>query len=70
MSKMINELVGKSCIIKTDDAIALVGSAELACTVLDADDEWIKLTYTEKKNHTKTKIMRIDSIDSVEMIAE
>lgn len=71
MSKMINELIGKKCIIKTtDDAISLVGSDAIDCTVLDADDEWVKITYTDKKNNIRTKILRIEVIDNVELINE
>lgn len=70
MSKIINEVVGKTCKIKTEDALGLVGSPDIICTVLDADDEWIKFTYTDKKNVSKTKISRIDSIDNIELINE
>jgi len=70
MSKIINTLVGKSCKIKTDDALTLVGSTDIQCMVLDADDEWIKLAYTDKKNVAKTKILRIDSIDNIELNIE
>lgn len=38
--------------------------------VLDVDDEWIKISYTEKKGNTKIKIMRIDAIDGVEVDVE
>ena len=33
MSKLMNELVGKECKIKSDDALALVGSQEIQCVV-------------------------------------
>ena len=32
------------------------------------DDEWIKITYTDKKNNTKTQVLRIDCIDNIEII--
>ena len=67
MSKLINDLVGSSCKIKSDEALALVGGTEIDCTVLDADDEWIKVTYVDKKGNTKTKILRIETIESVEL---
>lgn len=70
MSKIISELVGKTCIIKTDEALSLIGAQTLKCNVLDADDEWIKFTYTDRKQNTKTKILRIDSIDDIELIDE
>ena len=34
------------------------------CTILDVDDEWVKLIVHEKKKEL-TKIIRIDNIDSI-----
>lgn len=67
MSKLINELVGKECKIKSDDALALVGSQELKCLVMDCDDEWMKVQYTDKKNNAITKLLRIENVDEVEL---
>lgn len=68
MSKLISELVGKKCTIITfGKAAQLTGVTKLNCTVLEADEEWIKISYTEKKGNIKTKILRIDEIDGVEM---
>jgi len=64
MSKIINELVGKQCKIKTEDEII---NENFNCTVLDTDDEWIKFTYTDKKNNIMTKILRIEAIDSIDL---
>lgn len=68
MSNIIKSLIGKECKIKTEEALLFSGSIELSCTVLDADDEWIKFTFRDKKDIEKTKILRIDSIDSIELI--
>lgn len=70
MSKIISELIGKSCKIKTDEAFALVGSEEIECDVLDVDDEWIKFRYIDRKKNQITKVARIDSIESIELRAE
>lgn len=67
MSKIISELIGKECKIKTEEALIFAGNNEVKCIVLDADDEWIKLIYKDKKGIEKTKILRIDSLDSVEL---
>lgn len=69
MSKIIAELVGKRCSIKSDEALIL-GNTELECNVLDVDEEWIKFTYVDKKNIEKTKILRIEAIDSVELLED
>lgn len=67
MSNIIKSLIGNHCIIRTEDALIFSGNIELNCTVLDADDEWIKITFKDKKGMEKTKILRIDSIDSIEL---
>lgn len=68
MSKLINELVGKECKIKSDDVLLLVGSDEMKCLVLDCDDEWIKVQYTDKKQNVITKLLRIENVDEVELL--
>jgi len=67
MSKIISELIGKECKIKTEEAIFFAGNAEVNGTVLDVDSEWIKFSYADKKGVEKTKILRIDSLDSIEL---
>ena len=58
MSGIIKDLIGKECTIDGD------GFFSTRCTVLDADDEWVKLIVHEKKKDL-TKIIRIDNIDSI-----
>lgn len=67
MSKMIEELVGKQCRIKPDEEIEIMDSW-IECQVLDADDEWIKIQYEDKKKGLITKLFRIDNIEEVEII--
>ena len=67
MSKLISELILKECKIKTEDALQLVGSTELLCHVLDADDEWIKVSFTDKKKNQITKLLRIENISEIEI---
>ena len=38
MSKLINDLVGKECIIKSEVGMELVGKPDIKCNVLDADE--------------------------------
>lgn len=58
MSGIIKDLIGMECTIDGD------GFFSARCTVLDADDEWVKLIVHEKKKDL-TKIIRIDNIDSI-----
>lgn len=58
MSKIIKDLVGMECII---DGESIYGER---CTVLEADDEWIKVIEHRKKEDV-TRIVRIDSIEDI-----
>ena len=35
--------------------------------VVDVDEEWVKLSMTDKKGQTKTKLIRIEDIRSIEL---
>lgn len=58
MLGIIKDLIGMECTIDGD------GFFSTRCTVLDADDEWVKLIVHEKKSDS-TMIIRIDNIDSI-----
>lgn len=68
MSKLIQELVNQECKILTEDALKLSGNAEIHCKVLDVDDEWIKISFVDKKNNTKVRILKIEDIESIELL--
>lgn len=70
MAKIISDLVGKECKIKTEDVVVAVGTTEFQCTVLEVDDEWLKFSYYDKKKACKTVIIRIDAIESMELLGE
>ena len=59
-----------SCIleepIRSEFIFSFAGKTELSCKIIDADDEWIKICYTEKKDKQVVKLMRIENIDSIE----
>lgn len=58
MSGIIKDLIGMECTIDG------YGFFSTRCTILDVDDEWVKLIVHEKKRDT-TKIIRLDNIDSI-----
>ena len=58
MSGIIKELIGRECTIDGD---GIYGNS---CTILDADDDWVKLIVHEKKSDS-TMIVRLDNIDSI-----
>lgn len=70
MSKLIASLVGKTCKLKTEEALLLSGGTELTCQIIDADEEWVQFTYTDKKAGQKNRMLRIDTIESIEIIEE
>ena len=67
MSQLIDDIVGEQCTIKSEAILNFAGKTELSCTILDADDEWMKICYTDKKNKQVTKLLRIEAIDEIEI---
>lgn len=68
MSKVIQGLVNKKCLINTDEALTLVGKAEIEGIILETDEEWIKLEYLDKNNEKTISVFRIDSVDYISVI--
>lgn len=58
MSGIIKDLIGMESNIDGD------GFFSTRCTILDVDDEWVKLIVHEKKKDS-TMIVRLDNIDSI-----
>lgn len=58
MSGIIKDLIGMECTIDGD------GFFSTRCTIVDVDDEWVKLIVHEKKKDS-TMILRLDNIDSI-----
>lgn len=58
MSGIIKDLIGMECTIDGD------GFFSTRCTILDVDDEWVKLIVHEKKKDS-TMIVRLDNIESI-----
>lgn len=58
MSGIIKDLIGMECNIDGD------GFFSTRCTIVDVDDEWVKLIVHEKKKDS-TMIVRLDNIDSI-----
>ena len=65
MARLIQELVGRACELSVEDAYQLTGRPTLACTVLDADDEWVNVRYADRKGRTAVKLLRIEKIGEV-----
>ena len=61
MSKIINELIGKKCKL---GILNINGEV----TILDADDDWIKFEYTDKKGNKCVKIQPLDELSEIELL--
>lgn len=66
MSNLIKELVNQECVITFENDF----SSETKCTVLDVDDEWVKVSIKDKKENVKIKLIRVDDIKKVEILTK
>ena len=62
MSRFLKEMIGKKPMITRE----LIGTNDWL--VVDVDEDWVKLSKTDKKGQKKTKLMRIEDIRSVELL--
>ncbi len=61
--KIFKEIEGHECMIDGDGFFAT------KCRIIEVDEDWVKLVEHTKKADI-TKIVRIDSIDSVTLVSE
>ena len=70
MSKIISSLVGEKCRIKSNELFSFNASVDVIVNILDVDDEWVKISFIDKKGNAKVQILRIEAIDNIELISE
>ena len=58
MSKIIDGLVGKRC------RMGVYGEVK----VIEADDEWIKFEYRDKRGNQAVKVLRIDELTEIDLL--
>jgi len=66
MSKLISDLKGQNCTIECKEGL-LDGKTKIECKVIDVDDEWIKISFINKKGENKQKVIRVDTVGSIEL---
>ncbi len=66
MAKMLKELEGKHCKITLSESM----SGTLECDVISVENEWMKLSQIVKKKQSVVKIIRVDDISAIEIIAD
>lgn len=60
-SQFLKEMIGKKPTIMSES----IGTNNWL--VVDVDEEWVKLSMTDKKGQTKTKLIRTEDIRSIEL---
>lgn len=68
MSKLINELKGYKCKLSFNDVTSLLEDDNQVYEIIDVDDEWVKITFKNKKGVDKRVIVRIETIDRIELV--
>lgn len=66
MSKIITDLIGKTCKITKLDEMSFIEKTK----ILEVDEDWIKLEKTDKKNINSIEIIRIDDVKKIEEVVE
>jgi hypothetical protein len=69
MTKLISDLKGQSCIITCEELDTFTGKkVRIECEICDIDNEWVKVTFVNKKGISKTKIIRLENIYDIELL--
>lgn len=65
ISRFLKEMIGKKPTIMSES----IGTNNWLVNwlVVDVDEEWVKLSMTDKKGQTKTKLICIEDIRSIEL---
>ncbi|MEW4354894.1 hypothetical protein AB1I63_08520 [Streptococcus pneumoniae] len=64
MSQLLKGLEGKQCTIQFDEIV----NYNQPYLILEVDEEWVKLKYTDKKGKTGIRVVRIDNIKEIEIV--
>lgn len=66
MSEILKGLIGKKCTV-----VSGLGLTEIReCTIVAVDDEWMQMSFYDKKGNAQTSIKRIEDIEEIKDIEE
>lgn len=65
MSTMLLELVGRRCSIRNDEEEYITGSPDIICSVTGADEDWIRVAYTDSLGNRISRMDRVESLSSI-----
>ncbi|MFV0275445.1 MAG: hypothetical protein ACK5HL_04335 [Bacilli bacterium] len=68
MSKIIQGLIGKKCTIQSHEIFQFNGNTMIEGTILETDEEWLKISYVDKRGKEKNAIIRIECVDNIQII--
>ena len=69
MSKIISSLVGDKCKIMVNRSV-LGPSTDDVVDILEVDEEWVKVSFRNKKGVNKTIVIRVEDINRIEVVSE
>ena len=70
MSSMLMELVGRKCLVRTEDEEYLSGDPDLPCRVTGADEEWIRVSFADGEGGHLARMVRIDALADILIFEE
>ena len=70
MSSMLMELVGRKCLLKTEDEEYLAGDPDLPCRVTGADEEWIRVSFSDEDGGHLSRMVRVETLSDILIFEE
>ena len=70
MSSILADLIGRKCIVKTEDEEYLTGSPDVPCRITGTDGEWIKVTFVDPVGGRISRLSRVDYLVDITVFEE
>ena len=67
---MLTDLVGRKCLLKTEDEEYLSGDPDLPCRVTGADGEWIRVSFSDGEGGRLSRMVRVDALTDILIFEE
>lgn len=65
MSDMLMDLLGRRCVLRTVEEEYLGGAPDVLCRVTGMDGEWLRVTYTDDRGRTLSRLCRVDDLADI-----
>ena len=70
MSSILADLIGRKCIVKTEDEEYLTGSPDVPCRITGTDGEWIQVTFVDPVGGRMSRLSRVDYLVDITVFEE